>query len=500
MYGLTSEEIDKINEIFSCHMEIDKAVLYGSRAKGNYQDSSDIDLTLFGDKTTLTRLFEIENQLDDLLLPYKIDLSLHQKIENPDLIEHINRVGIVFYEKEKDVWKESVLGEFIDLISGYAFKSLDFQNIPTQNALPVIKIKNVANGDVNLNSVVYHNYSNSWEKFRLSKGDVLIAMTGNHPSAMTQVVGDVSKYKLEVYALLNQRVGKILARDNANLDFIYYLLKNDDVRNYLANKSSGSANQANISKGDILGLSLAIPSLRTQTAIASILSSLDDKIDLLHRQNATLEKMAETLFRQWFVEEAKEEWEVCKIGDFVLTNANTINKDYAYSEIQYLDTSSLNEGLITNLQLLNLREAPSRAKRLIKNNDILLSTVRPDQLHYGIIKEPPENLVVSTGFCVITCYKISPHFIYILLTNDEMTEFLHSIAEGSTSTYPSLKPSDVEKIEFKLPPTQILEKFEETTSQFFEKIKTNQNQILTLTALRDNLLPKLMSGEVKVSP
>ncbi|MBK7741196.1 MAG: restriction endonuclease subunit S [Saprospiraceae bacterium] len=100
-----------------------------------------------------------------------------------------------------------------------------------------VKIKNVANGDVNLNDVVYHKYSSTLEKFLLSEGDVLIAMTGNHPQAQTQVVGDVSRYKLKEKSLMNQRVGKLIVRDDTNLDFIYYLFKNEDVRFYLANQS-----------------------------------------------------------------------------------------------------------------------------------------------------------------------------------------------------------------------------------------------------------------------
>ena len=83
-------------------------------------------------------------------------------------------------------WDEVIIGDHIDLISGYAFKSADFLNEQELGSLPVIKIKNVANGDVNLSDVVYHRYNASLEKFLLAKGDVLIAMTGNHPHAQTQ--------------------------------------------------------------------------------------------------------------------------------------------------------------------------------------------------------------------------------------------------------------------------------------------------------------------------
>jgi type I restriction enzyme S subunit len=134
-------------------------------------------------------------------------------------------------------WRETIIGNHIDLISGYAFKSVNFLEEKIDGALPVIKIKNVANGDVNLNDVVYHKFDSSLEKYIILKGDILIAMTGNHPHARTQVVGDVSKYKLPEKALLNQRVGKFISKGETDLNFIYYLFKSDLVRFNLANKS-----------------------------------------------------------------------------------------------------------------------------------------------------------------------------------------------------------------------------------------------------------------------
>ena len=98
-YGLAQEDIDKIQGVFIRYPVVEKAVLYGSRAKGNYRYNSDINLTLLGEGLTLSVLFAIENDLDDLLLPYKIDLSILQKIENPDLLAHIERVGCDFYQK-----------------------------------------------------------------------------------------------------------------------------------------------------------------------------------------------------------------------------------------------------------------------------------------------------------------------------------------------------------------------------------------------------------------
>jgi type I restriction enzyme S subunit len=244
-------------------------------------------------------------------------------------------------------------------------------------------------------------------------------------------------------------------------------------------------------------LKLFIPALSEQKAIAKILSSFDEKIELLRQQNETLETIAQTIFKEWFVKGKQNNWNTVKLGDLVKTNVSTINKHSNIDVIKYLDTGSITEGFIEEIQEFNIADAPSRARRIVQHNDVLISTVRPNLKHYGILKQPYDNLVVSTGFCVITCEKIDPHFIYLLLTSNDMTEYLHSIAEGSTSTYPSLKPSDIECIEFKLPPEKKLKSFSEYADSTWNKIRYNQLQIETLTKTRDTLLPKLMNGEIR---
>lgn len=100
-YGLKKEYIEQIKLVFDNYPAIEKAILYGSRAKGNYRNGSDIDLSLVGETLDLGLLHKIENSLDDLLLPYQIDLSIFHKIDNRDLSNHINRVGVLFYERPK---------------------------------------------------------------------------------------------------------------------------------------------------------------------------------------------------------------------------------------------------------------------------------------------------------------------------------------------------------------------------------------------------------------
>jgi predicted nucleotidyltransferase len=99
-FGLQQTTIDKINRIFSTRPHIEAVTIYGSRAKGTFRNGSDIDLTIEGDTVTLSELLKLENELDDLLLPYKIDISLLHQIDDPELLDHIRRAGVVFYEKE----------------------------------------------------------------------------------------------------------------------------------------------------------------------------------------------------------------------------------------------------------------------------------------------------------------------------------------------------------------------------------------------------------------
>lgn len=299
--------------------------------------------------------------------------------------------------------------------------------------------------------------------------------------------------------VLHNNLFKINIKDNKILDvkFLYWHFNRKERREYLTNIATGSV-QPDLSHKVFKDYEILLPPLPEQKAIADVLSSLDDKIDLLHRQNKTLESMAEILFRQWFVEEVQDDWEEVKVSHFVTLNKSSITKKYDHQSILYLDTSSLTKGYISELKPLILSEAPSRAKRLVQHLDILISTVRPDQCHYGFCFKPEANLVVSTGFCTITCDTITPYFVYYLLTSEDMTEYLHSIAEGSTSTYPSLKPEDIGNVSFALPPKEKLNDYHNVVGAMWNKINQNQKQIQALENLRDTLLLKLMSGEVRV--
>ncbi len=482
-FGLAQHIIDNLITVFEQHPKVDKALVFGSRAKGNYRPDSDIDIAIKGQDLNTDDIIAMSVAFEEKGITHKIDLINYQSIQEPDLKDHIDRVGVEFYSR----WKEVKLGEVVEINN----KSIGKDYVHKE-------IQYLDTGSITQNKIDGYQYFNikdapSRAKRLVKQKDIIYSTV----RPIQRHYGFIENHNDNL--VVSTGFAVISTKENADAKYLYYLLSSDDIVNFLDSIADGSTSTyPSLRPDDLAVLDISLPPLPEQTAIANTLSSLDDKIDLLHRQNKTLEQLAETLFRQWFVEEAEESWEVVTVGQFVKTNLRSISKNYPFSEIEYLDTSSLTKGIINETQTLYLKDAPSRAKRLVQNNDILISTVRPDQKHYGITHNPKKNLVVSTGFCVISCTEINPYFVYLLLTSDEMTQYLHSIAEGSTSTYPSLKPSDIEKIEFQKPPENKLNEFGNLACDYWTKINNNQTQIRTLTQTRDTLLPKLMSGEVKV--
>lgn len=148
-------------------------------------------------------------------------------------------------------------------------------------------------------------------------------------------------------------------------------------------------------------------------------------------------------------------WQTVRLGDIIETNKNTYSKKENWNFINYLDTGNITLNKVDKIQNINvdIEKLPSRARRKVKYNSIIYSTVRPNQLHHGIVKNQPDNFLVSTGFVVIDVdnNKAVPDYIYYILNQQEITEHLQDIAEQSVSTYPSIKPSDIENLEVIMP-------------------------------------------------
>lgn len=483
-FGLEEHIIKKINQVFEANPKVDKAIVFGSRAKGNYREDSDIDIAIKGYDLSLDDVLKMSIAIEETGVGKKIDLIDYHGIKEEALIEHIDRVGVEMYSR----WKEYALKNVIETFIDYRGKT----PTKTTTGIPLITAKIVKNGRIHQPTefIDQDDYFNWMTRGFPNVNDIVL--TTEAP------LGEVALIK-DINVALAQRIITLQTnKELCNSIFLKYYIESPEGQYSLHSKASGSTVEG-IKSAELKNIIVKLPPIKEQLLISSILSSLDDKIDLLHRQNKTLEKMAETLFRQWFVVEAEEEWEEVTMNDVAFINQRSISKDFQYSTIEYLDTGSITEGRISEYQLIPLKNAPSRAQRLVKDNDIIYSLVRPIQRHYGLLSGTKSNTVVSTGFCVITCKEgFCPYFIYLLLSLDENVEFFESIAEGSTSAYPSLRPADLGNFEFLHPPKDKLIKFTKIASNFWEKINRNTKQMQSLTQLRDSLLPKLMSGEVRV--
>lgn len=194
-------------------------------------------------------------------------------------------------------------------------------------------------------------------------------------------------------------------------------------------------------------------------------------------------------------------WNVLKLGERCSFNKRT-SSGYFNHSILYLDTSNITNNTIDELQFLNPSSdiIPSRARRLVQEGDIVYSTVRPNLKHFGIIMNPDYNMVVSTGFAVITAnWSAYRYFIYQFLSQAATIENLSTIAQSAVSAYPSINTSDIENLDLVVPPDSMIEEYAKISFRLYLQIDTNYKEIKSLTKQRDELLPLLMNGQVSVN-
>jgi type I restriction enzyme S subunit len=390
-------------------------------------------------------------------------------------------------------WASAVLSQYAKVMGGYAFKSADFQEY---GEYPVIKIKNIASGKLNMADCQYisAHTSEQAQRFKAKKGDILIAMTGSHITQPSSMVGRVTRYNTDIEAYINQRVGKIysLDCDLFDEDFLYHFMVQEDTAYSLANIASGSANQANISATQIENLSLLLPNIDEQRAVAEILTALDDKIDLLIRQNATLEILAQTYFRQWFVESPKSEWtesNLDEIADFL--NGLALQK-YPYRSGESFFVVKIKEmknGFSDNTDLCST-DVPERY--IVSVGDVIFSW--SGSLEVDIWKY--DKGALNQHLFKVTSEQY-PNWFYYYWIKEHMVEF-RIIAESKATTMGHIQRGHLSVAKVLIPTDEEMDAMNEIMFPLITKIERNNEQIRTLQKLRDTLLPKLISGKARV--
>lgn len=335
--------------------------------------------------------------------------------------------------------------------------------------------------------------SKNYEKFQLKAGDIIVARTGN-------TVGVNQFIKRDVSAVFNNGLIRLRV-DTQRFDskFIYFNFRTSSYQGFIENISGGTSTQPNMQINALLTMEIPSFPLPEQNAIASVLSSLDDKIDLLHRQNKTLEAMAETLFRQWFIEEAKEDWEEKTIGDiFTIKGGGTPStKEPSYWDGSIAWTSPRDLSTAKSLYMFSTERTITElgltkvSSGLLPVGTLLMSSRAP----IGYLALTDIEVAVNQGYIAILKHDLySNEFMYLWCkANMELIK-----NSGNGSVFQEISKASFRELPFVCPPEPLLKRFNGYCINWFSKIKLNAKQIQTLENLRDTLLPRLMSGEVRV--
>jgi len=401
-------------------------------------------------------------------------------------------------------WQELTLGQGIHIKHGYAFKGEFFSDSGEYIVLTPGNFYEV--GGFRYRPGKDRFYSGDIpEKFILAKDDLIVAMTeqGEGLLGSSALIPEDNKF------LHNQRLGLINYIDPSIFDnfFLYYLFNTRSVRYQISGSASGTKVR-HTSPDRIYRVSVRVPDVKTQQKIADILSKYDDLIENNRRRIEGLEESARLLYREWFVylrfpghehtpiiDGIPEGWEKKKLEKLVHINSSSLTNSFQ-GEVQYVEISSVSPGSINEITKYNFQDAPSRARRIVKHGDIIWSCVRPNRKSHAIIWNPTENLIVSTGFAVITPCKASTGFLYQTLTTPDFVGYLSQNARGTS--YPAVTASDFANATIIYPKSSLIKAFDDVVKPTIEQINILQQQSKKLAEARDILLPRLMNGEITV--
>lgn len=499
-YGLSEAELDTIRAYLSREPGIRQAVLFGSRALGTFKEASDIDIAIKGEGLDIFTCGSLKSRLEDeTTIPYFFDFVAYDSLSNEALREHIDSKGVVIFDSAFSEWRKCKLGDLInegcaDLQTG-PFGTMLNASEYKMAGIPVIAVQDIGNNKLTHERLVFIDEATAerLQKYKVQTGDIIFGRKG------------AVDRRARINAIENgwiQGSDCIRLRFNAekaDSKFISYQFGSNTYREWMLQNSTG-ATMPSLNQEVLRLLPITLPSLPEQEAIAAVLGSLDDKIDLLHRQNKTLEAMAETLFRQWFVEETEQDLEEKSLLELIELvgggTPKTTASEYWNGDIPWLsggDISSAHKGFVlasektitkTGLDNSSAKLLPKfatviSARGTVGKYCLVANNMAFSQSNYGILP------------------KINDCFFFTYLLVNHVVEELQSAAYGSV--FDTITTATFRDARFATPPAAKVFEFEKSIAGYFNKKLLNQTQIRTLETLRDTLLPKLMSGEVRVA-
>lgn len=387
-------------------------------------------------------------------------------------------------------WKEYRLGDFLKVKHGYAFKGENIVTEETPNILVTPGNFNIGGG-FKSDKFKYYKGDEFPKEYILTSGDIVVTMTDLSKDSDTLGYSAKIPYSTNHNYLHNQRIGLVqFVNENVCKDFVYWLMRTREYQNYIVGSASGTSIM-HTSPSRIEDYRCLIPSSQSeQESIASVLTSIDNKIDLLHRENETLEVMAETIFRQRFIEDAKDDWTEGKLReefDFIM-GQSPIGESYNQDGIgvpMYQGNADFGFRFPTR------RVFTTQPTRFAEINDTLISVRAP----VGVQNMATEKCCIGRGVAAFRYKNNSSFYSYTYYKLKSLLDDIKQYNDNGT-VFGSISKSDIESIDIVIPDKNIIMDFQKQVKPIDDKILNNNNEIQTLIQTRDNLLPKLMNREI----
>ena len=419
-------------------------------------------------------------------------------------------------------WRAVPLDSLIESGRGISYGIVQ-PGAPVDEGVPIVRVSDVRDGRVAVSTPlrVAPAIEAAYARTRLKGGELLLTL-----------VGTVGEAAIAPESLAGWNVARAVAvipvRKEIGAYWVKLALQAPGVREIIDSRLNTTV-QATLNLGDVAKLPIVMPPSRERRAIAHILGTLDDKIELNRRTSETLEAMARALFKSWFVDfdpvrakmegrdpglpqaladlfparlvdselgQIPEGWEVGILADLAVLNSEVWTKQTRPPEINYVDLSNTKWGRIEAVTVHAAVDAPSRAQRVLRPGDTIVGTVRPGNGSYALISE--DGLTGSSGFAVLRPSKLQyAQFVYLAATAAENIDALSHLADGGA--YPAVRPDVVAATPAVLPNQQVLGRFSLVVEPLLAKMAYNERESRTLATLRDALLPKLISGELRIT-
>lgn len=418
-------------------------------------------------------------------------------------------------------WPEVRLGDHVDACLG---KMLDVKkNKGTPE--PYLGNSNVRWGTFDLVNLAEMRFEpHEEERYGLLSGD-LIVCEGGEPGRCAIWTGTNSP-RMKIQKALH----RIRPKGNLNNYFLYYWFCYAAKAGLLEQHFTGTTIKHLTGKA-IAALKIPLPPIEFQVAMVDVLKTLDDCIALLRETNATLETIAQALFKSWFVDfdpvharargeqpsglapevaalfpDSLEEselgqvpmgWSTGSLNDLALLNPESWTVKNRPDSVAYVDLANAKENEIAEITEFLFEDAPSRARRVLRDGDTIVGTVRPGNRSYAFINNPRPNLTGSTGFAVLRPkQKAATEYVYLAATANSSIEYLAHVADGGA--YPAVRPEVVSNLPCVVPSYDVLNAFHAVAAPLFTKVAVNHQQAHTLANLRDTLLPRLITGQLRL--